>query len=45
MKKLKSNLSQLIEENKEEIKRNRREMDKIEEKIDKKYTTAKKEHA
>ncbi|UXH45069.1 FbpB family small basic protein [Rossellomorea vietnamensis] len=45
MKKLKSNLSQLIEENKEEIIRNRREMDKIEEKVDMKYTTAKKEHA
>ncbi|CAN7395659.1 FbpB family small basic protein [Rossellomorea sp. LjRoot5] len=45
MKKLKSNLSQLIEENKEEIIRNRREMDKIDEKIDKKYTTVKKEHA
>ncbi|MCC5802454.1 FbpB family small basic protein [Rossellomorea vietnamensis] len=44
MKKLKLNLSQLIEENKEEIIRNRREMDKIEEKIDKKYTS-KKEHA
>jgi Fur-regulated basic protein B len=44
MKKLKSNLSQLIEENKEELIRNRREMDKIEEKIDKNYT-AKKEHA
>ncbi|MGG3916357.1 FbpB family small basic protein [Rossellomorea vietnamensis] len=44
MKKLKTNLSQLIEENKEEIIRNRREMDKIEEKIDKKYTV-KKEHA
>ncbi|MGG4168053.1 FbpB family small basic protein [Rossellomorea vietnamensis] len=45
MKKLKSNLSRLIEDNKEEMIRNRREMDRIEEKIDKKYTTAKKEHA
>jgi Fur-regulated basic protein B len=44
MKKLKSNLSQLIQENKEEMIRNRLEMDKIEEKIDKKYT-AKKERA
>lgn len=44
MKRLKSNLSQLIEENKEEIIRNRPEMDKIEEKIDQKYTTDRKEH-
>ncbi|MCR8847432.1 FbpB family small basic protein [Rossellomorea sp. SC111] len=45
MKKLKSNLSRLIEENKKEMIRSRREMDRIEEKIDKKYTTSQKEQA
>ncbi|PFA67065.1 FbpB family small basic protein [Bacillus sp. AFS015802] len=42
MKKLKANLSQLIQQNKEEILKDRREINKIEEKIEQKYTAIKK---
>ncbi|MCA1058791.1 FbpB family small basic protein [Rossellomorea aquimaris] len=45
MNKCKSNLSQLIEQNKQEILRNQQELDKIEKKIDEKYTSNKKEYA
>jgi Fur-regulated basic protein B len=44
MKKLKSNLSQLIEQNKEEILKDNRQINKIEEKIDKKYSSTQKEN-
>lgn len=45
MKKLKTNLSQLIEQNKNEILNDKNEMNKIEAKIDNKYSSAKKEDA
>ena len=45
MKKLKTNLSQLIEQNKEEILSDQQEIDKIEKKIDMKYTSTNKENA
>ncbi|MGF3102927.1 FbpB family small basic protein [Rossellomorea sp. DUT-2] len=45
MKKLKTNLSQLIEQNKNEILNDKKEMNKIEAKIDNKYTSSKKENA
>jgi Fur-regulated basic protein B len=45
MKKLKSNLSQLIEQNKQEILNDIRQINKIEEKIDEKYTSNQKENA
>jgi hypothetical protein len=43
MKKLKTNLSQLIEQNKNEILNDKNKMNIIEEKIDNKYSSAKKE--
>lgn len=45
MKKLKTNLSQLIEQNKVEILNDKNEMNRIEVKIDNKYTSTKKENA
>ncbi|WP_282137803.1 FbpB family small basic protein [Rossellomorea aquimaris] len=44
MKKLKTSLSQLIEQNKNEILNDKNEMNKIEEKIDNKYSSTKKEN-
>ncbi|WP_299736984.1 FbpB family small basic protein [Rossellomorea sp. y25] len=45
MKKLKNNLSLLIEQNKTEILNDKNEMKKIEEKIDQRYTSTEKENA
>ncbi|MGM0750776.1 MAG: FbpB family small basic protein [Bacillota bacterium] len=45
MKKLKNNLSLLIEQNKTEILNDKNEMKKIEEKIDLKHTSTEKENA
>jgi hypothetical protein len=44
LKKLKNNLSLLIEQNKTEILNDKSEMKKIEEKIDQRYTSTKKEN-
>jgi hypothetical protein len=44
LKKLKNNLSLLIEQNKTEILNDKNEMKKIEEKIDQRYTSTKKEN-
>lgn len=45
MKKLKNNLDQLIQRNKEAILNDPKEMNRIEQKIDMKHTSTKKENA